>query len=64
MSNKNVRLLVKELLENEYLIVNYNESNDGGFDLSVRINEEKFNTLEKINKIMDERLVEFKRGQD
>ena len=36
----NVRNLVKELLENKNLIVNYNELNDGGFDLSVRINEE------------------------
>ena len=36
-----VRPLVKELLENENLIVNYNELNNGGFDLSVRINEEE-----------------------
>lgn len=39
-----IRPLVKELLENENLIVNYNELNDGGFDLSVRINEEAVNT--------------------
>ena len=43
----NVRPLVKELLENKYLIVNYNELNDGGFDLSVRINEEELNSLEE-----------------
>lgn len=42
----NVRGLVKELLENENLIVNYNELNNGGFDLSVRINEEAVNRAE------------------
>ena len=41
-----VRPLVKELLENKNLIVNYNELNNGGFDLSVRINEEELNTVE------------------
>lgn len=47
----NVRLLVKELLENRNLIVNYNELYDGGFDLSVRINNEILNGVEeeKIN---------------
>lgn len=43
----NVRSLVKELLENKNLIVNYNELCDGGFDLSVRINEEELNSLEE-----------------
>ena len=38
-----IRHLVKELLENDYLIVNYNELKDGGFDLSVRIDEEELN---------------------
>lgn len=42
-----IRSLVKELLENGNLIVNYNELNDGGFDLSVRINKEAVNTLAK-----------------
>ena len=39
----NVRPLVKELLENENLIVSYVELNNGGFDLSVRIDEDKLN---------------------
>lgn len=39
-----IRTLVKELLENENLIVNYDERDDGGFYLSVRINEEALNT--------------------
>ena len=42
-----IRGLVKELLENKNLIVNYNELNDGGFDLSVRINEEAVNSMPK-----------------
>lgn len=42
----NIRNLVKELLENEYLKVSYNEL-ENGFDLSVRINEEKLNTTER-----------------
>ena len=50
----NIRELVKDLLENENLIVSYNELQDGGFDLSVRINEEKLNTSEKIDEILDE----------
>lgn len=49
-----IRELVKELLENDYLIVGYIELQDGGFDLSVRINEEKLNTSEKIDKILNE----------
>lgn len=51
----NVRDLVKELLENENLKVNYNELNDGGFDLSVRINEEVVNMAEQedITEIVD-----------
>lgn len=43
-----VRGLVKELLENKNLIVNYNELNDGGFDLSVRINEEEVNSMSEL----------------
>ena len=50
-SRISIRGLVKELLENESLIVSYSELNDGGFDLSVRFDEEAFNTLEEINKI-------------
>lgn len=38
-----IRSLVKELLEKDYLIVDYIELQDGGFDLSVRINEEELN---------------------
>lgn len=41
----NIRNLVKELLEDQNLIVSYNELNDGGFDLSVRINEEEMNKV-------------------
>ena len=48
-----IRSLVKELLENECLIVSYNELKNG-FDLSVRIDEEKLNTAEKIDNFMDE----------
>lgn len=55
--NINIRSVVKELLENEYLIVSYNELKNG-FDLSVRIDEEKLNTKlntsEKIDNFMDE----------
>ena len=36
----NARPLLKELLENEYLIVSYVELGNG-FDLSVRVDEEK-----------------------
>lgn len=43
-----IRGLVKELLENKNLIVNYNELNDGGFDLSVRINEEAVNSMSEL----------------
>lgn len=43
----NIRGLVKELLEDEKLIVNYNELSNGGFDLSVRINEEAVNSMLK-----------------
>lgn len=39
----NARPFVKELLENENLIVSYVELNDGGFDLSVRIDEDNLN---------------------
>lgn len=35
-----IRDFVKELLENESLLVSYNELGNGGFDLSVRVNEE------------------------
>lgn len=49
-----IRELVKELLEDKSLIVNYNEFQDGGFDLSVRVDEEKLNTSEEIDKILDE----------
>lgn len=38
-----IRDLVKQLLDNEYLIVNYNENIDGGFDLSVRIDTQRLN---------------------
>lgn len=50
-SRISIRGLVKELLENENLIVSYDELNDGGFDLSVRFDEEALNTFEEINKI-------------
>lgn len=51
--NINIRELVKKLLEDETLIVSYNELKNG-FDLSVRIDEEKLNTSEKIDKILNE----------
>lgn len=55
----NIRSLVKELLENENLIVNYNELNDGGFDLSVRINEE-LSTSGYVNTDNDAELPSYK----
>lgn len=59
-----IRSLVKELLENENLIVNYIELNNGGFDLSVRIDEEAVNTATKMNKILDEQLAKLKKKTD
>lgn len=58
--NIDIRTLVKELLEDENLIVSYNELNDGGFDLSVRINEEVLNRVEeKIDVSYDKGVVDY-----
>lgn len=43
-----IRSLVKELLENENLIVCYNELYDGSFNLSVIIREEALTKSEEI----------------
>ena len=40
-----IRGLVKELLKNDYLLVKYEELENGGFDLIVRIDK---NALEEI----------------
>lgn len=49
-----IRDMVKELLENEYLLVEYRELPNGGFDLSVRIDEEKLNKpYGKVREIKD-----------
>ena len=56
MKRINIRSLVKELLEDKSLIVNYIELQDGGFDLSVRIDElnAKLKTSEEIDNFIDE----------
>lgn len=41
-----IRDLVKQLLDNEYLIVNYNECDSGGFDLSVRVRKDQYENIE------------------
>lgn len=38
--NREIREILKKLLDNEYLIINYNEF-ETGFDLSIRLDEEK-----------------------
>lgn len=59
----NVRPLVKELLENKDLIVSYVELDNGGFDLSVRIDEEEANRayLPRDNEL-DNKIEEWKRN--
>ena len=57
----NVRPLVKELLENENLIVSYSENENGEFDLSVRIDEKALNSISKeIGTMLDKPLVKPK----
>ena len=46
-ANISVRELVRYLLQDKFLIVAYTEFPDGGFDLSVRIDEEELKRIKE-----------------